>query len=116
MPRATKQATALRGAAAQGKLRAAFDKSVASTELQEVDEALIETGRQIADRVDLAVATGEGQEVTKALYLLPHLVNVLRELLATPASRHNAGLTQGDAKDGKLAQLRSLHGKAKTTG
>lgn len=93
-------------------LREAFDASAAtSTQVMPVDAALLEAGRKIADRVDEAVATGEGQEVTKALYLLPHMVNVLREMLATPASRQAAGLTGEAPKDGKLAQLRSLHGQ-----
>jgi hypothetical protein len=65
------------------------------------------------DRVDEARATGEGQELTKALYLLPHMVNVLRELLATPASRQAAGLAGGEAKEGKLAALRLATGQTR---
>ena len=94
------------------RLREAFDASVAtSTQTQPVDAALIEAGRSIADRVDEAVATGEGQEVTKALYLLPHMVNVLREMLATPASRNAARQAANSHEDGKLAQLRAVHAK-----
>lgn len=96
-------------------LRDAFDQSAATSEElhQSWDAALLEAGRKIADRVDQAVATGEGQEVTKALYLVPHMVNVLREMLATPASRANAQGTAPPAArpDGKLAQLRSIQGK-----
>lgn len=91
-------------------LRKAFDASAdTSAQVQPVDEALLEAGRKIADRVDAAVASGDGMEATKALYLLPHMVNVLRELLATPASRHNAGLAGKAAKESKLAQLRAVH-------
>lgn len=99
-------------------LEQAFDASAAtSTQVQSVDAALIESGRKIAQRVDEAVATGEGQEVTKALYLLPHMVNVLREMLATPASRQAAGLVAAEQKEGKLASLRALHGgQNRTTG
>lgn len=94
------------------RLREAFDASVAtSTQVQDVDAALVEAGRQIADRVDEAVATGEGQEVTKALYLLPHMTNVLREMLATPASRNAARLAANTHEGGKLAQLRAVHDK-----
>ena len=92
------------------ELRVAFDASVeTSAHVTQVDHALVEAGRKIADRVDSAVASGEGQEVTKALYLLPHMVNVLRELLATPASRQAAGLVATEPKDGKLGKLRALH-------
>lgn len=96
-------------------LRKAFDASAAtSTQLQDVDAGLLEAGRKIADRVDEAVATGEGQEVTKALYLLPHMVNVLREMLATPASRNAAKLAAPKDEGGKLAQLRAVHSTKKT--
>lgn len=88
-----------------GDLRRTFDASVtASTHAHEVDAALIEAGRKIADRVDDAIATCEGQELTKALYLMPHLVNILREMLATPAARKAAGLTV-EGPRGKLASL-----------
>jgi len=88
-----------------GELRAAFDASVkTSTLVGPVDAALIEAGRKIADRVDEATAVGEGQEVTKALYLMPHMVNILREMLATPASRKAAGLIE-EGPRGKLASL-----------
>lgn len=88
-----------------GDLRRTFDASVSSsTHAKDVDAALIEAGRKIADRVDDAIATCEGQELTKALYLMPHLVNILRELLATPAARKAAGLTEVGPR-GKLASL-----------
>lgn len=93
-------------------LRKAFDASAATSAQvhQEVDQALVESGRKIADRVDQAVAEGDGQEVTKALYLVPHMLNVLREMLATPASRQAAGIT-AKREGGKLAELRSIHGQ-----
>jgi hypothetical protein len=95
-------------------LRDAFDRSArTSTDLNEdVDAALVEAGRKIADRVDEAVATGEGTEVTKALYLVPHMVNVLREMMATPASRTaaKASAPAPTPREGKLAQLRAIQG------
>ena len=96
-----------------GDLRDAFDRSVkANKQLHDdVDDALVEAGRKVADRVDEATATGEGQEVTKALYLVPHLMNVLREMYATPKARHEAGLTEEvESVGGKLAKLQSLKG------
>lgn len=92
-----------------GDLREAFDRSVEenASVLPALDAALIESGRKIADRVDEATATGEGQEVTKALYLLPHLMNVLREMYATPKARLEAGIGK-EAAGGKLADVRDL--------
>lgn len=98
-------------------LRQAFDESARTSEElhQAWDKALLEAGRKIADRVDEAVATGEGQEVTKALYLVPHMVNVLREMLATPASRASAkNAAPQPRQDGKLAQLRAIQGTKRT--
>lgn len=90
-------------------IRQAFDESVTANRelIGDLDAALIEAGRTVADRVDAAVDEGEGQEVTKALYLIPHLMNVLREMYATPKSRKDAGLGQEDA-GGKLAAVRDL--------
>lgn len=99
------------------ELRDAFDASVASSaHVDKMDSALIAAGRKIAERVDEAVASGEGQEVTKALYLIPHMTNVLREMLATPASRKaaEAAAPPPPPKEGKLAQLRAIQGSKQT--
>lgn len=95
-----------------GDLRDAFDRSVkADAQLvANLDDALVESGRKIATRIDEATEAGEGQEVTKALYLLPHLMNVLREMYATPKARLDAGLTKEESVGGKLAKLQALKG------
>jgi hypothetical protein len=104
------------------ELRTAFDRSASTAQdlNADVDAGLVEAGRKIADRVDEAMATGEGTEVTKALYLIPHMLNVLREMQATPAARtaaetakrlaENATPAPSEA-DGKLAQLRAVRTK-----
>lgn len=90
-------------------LGSAFEKSVAANGelIADLDAALIESGRTIAERVDAAIESGEGQEVTKALYLVPHLMNVLREMYATPKARRDAGVGGEDAR-GKLAEVREI--------
>lgn len=90
-------------------LSGAFEQSVAANRelVGRLDAALIESGRTIAERVDAAIESGEGQEVTKALYLVPHLMNVLREMYATPKSRKEGGVGGEDAR-GKLAEVRDL--------
>ena len=69
------------------EMREAFDETVAA--LPGVDRArhasVIASGRIIADRIDAALCQDDRTEVTKSLYLIPHLMNVLRELGATPA-------------------------------
>jgi hypothetical protein len=98
-----------------GDLRDAFDATVkASSLIQPVDSALLEAGRKIADRVDEATAGGEGQEVTKALYLLPHMMNILREMFATPTARKAAGIEEKETASGTLASLQAQRRKKRT--
>lgn len=94
-------------------LREAFDHSVASNPLvdPEIDAALIESGRKIAEQVDDAINAGmvgtmTPADVTKALYLLPHMNNVLKQMFATPESRRAAKVVNGSKGKGKLTLLR----------
>lgn len=93
-------------------LRASFDSSVeANAQLVDhLDDALIAAGRAIADRVDSAVASGDGEVLGKALYLVPHLMNVLREMYATPKSRRDAGV-EAEVKRDELAEMRDLRNR-----
>lgn len=102
--------TLIRPARYAKPLRQAYDQAVAASRKIDpnLDAAIVQAGRTIADRVDEATATGQGQEVTKALYLVPHMVNVLRECLATPAARAAAAAAGGEAQEagGRLAAIR----------
>ena len=71
----------------EDEITSSYERTVKALETTGADEALVESGRAIARQIDYATKHGTGQEVTKALYLIPHLMNVLRELGATPASR-----------------------------
>lgn len=89
-------------------VREAVDESIRlSDQLRGVDAGLVASARAVADRIDDAIATADGQELTKALYLIPHVTNLLREMLATPAARMAAGIAKENAT-GKLAQLRAV--------
>lgn len=63
------------------------------------DDAAVQSGRMIAAQIDYAVVNCSGQEVTKALYLMPHLMNVLDELGATPEARRRIKEAAGDTKE-----------------
>lgn len=76
------------------------------TWLTPTDGGAVALARLYAARIDEALEMGEGQEVTKALYLGPHLLNTLRALGGAPAERKALGLEE--AIGGKLAQLRSI--------
>ncbi|WP_323985904.1 terminase small subunit [Microbacterium plantarum] len=65
----------------------AFEDTLKELKTEGADAALIASCRQVARQIDHAVANGTSLEATKALYLLPHLWNGLRELGATPAAR-----------------------------
>jgi hypothetical protein len=111
---------------AAGELRAAFDRTVKACSLGPVDDALVAAGRKVADQIDTATAAGVGLEATKALYLMPHLVNILRELQATPAARKKVTVRKSSAPEaaekpkeapgGKGVKLRALQGGVRKPG
>ena len=68
-------------------ITASYEATLKALAITDADSALVATGRAVARQIDYALRHGQGQEVTKALYLVPHLMNVLRELGATPAAR-----------------------------
>ena len=89
-------------------LTASVEASVAAmTWLRPSDRAAVDLALTYAARIDEALETGEGVEVTKALYLGPHLLNTLRALGGAPAERK--ALNVEAAIGGKLAKLRSIH-------
>lgn len=71
----------------QDGITASYEETLRALDVTEADAALVATGRAVARQIDYALRHGQGHEVTKALYLVPHLMNVLRELGATPAAR-----------------------------
>ncbi|OFS67525.1 MULTISPECIES: hypothetical protein [Trueperella] len=73
------------------------------------DEAVVATGRALARQIDFAIHHGTGQEVTKALYLVPHLMNVLTALGATPDARKEVKASAGPAQ---LSSLDAFRAKA----
>jgi hypothetical protein len=90
-------------------LRKAFDRTVElSKDIKDVDAGAVQLGREYADRIDEAIATSEGTELTKALYLGPHILGVCKELLATPAARAAADKGDEDNVGGKLKHLRAV--------
>lgn len=100
------------------ELRTAFEVSAEAAPTTRADTALEAAGMKIADRIDEALAANDGVEVTKALYLVPHLVNILREMQATPTARllaqHSSGNKPGTAGTGRtspLGQLRLAEGE-----
>ncbi len=101
----------------EGELTEAFRKTVeASSELDlERDAALIKAGEQISKRIDHALTTGTQIEGTKALYLIPHLNNILQQMNATPAAR-SAAQTGQVPEQSKIAKLKAHHAKLRVVG
>ena len=82
----------------RGSLETSVRKSVEGMPwLGPSDAAAIDLAAAYAAQIDAAVETGEGQDVTKALYLGPHLLNALRELGGTPKERK--ALTAGETQE-----------------
>lgn len=76
--------------------------------VKDTDQAIVDLALTYAWRIDEAIRTGDDQDVTKALYLGPHLTNALRELGGTPSARQD--LRREDHVGNKLAELRSIRG------
>lgn len=100
-----------------GPLLSAFNAAVeANAHIDTgVDQATIEAGRSIADAIDKITVdpTATATEKTKALYLTPHLLSILKELLATPLSRKQVGLAATEQKKaGRLALIKDAAKKA----
>ena len=77
----------LAGSPGEARMVAAFEETVSLLELKPEDAAAIAAGRRIAEKIDAASAGVDALAETKSLYLIPHLMNVLRELGATPGAR-----------------------------
>lgn len=69
------------------------------TWLTGADKAAVELARVYARRIDQAILSEDGQEVTKALYLGPHLLNTLRALGGTPDERMKMLASKGEEKE-----------------
>lgn len=102
----------LAGIAARGEsvMTESFDATVGALDIQSEDASLVASGRRIAERIDTAAASGDALAETKALYLLPHLMNILRELGATPASRAELKAKAPSGDNEKRAKLQALRG------
>ncbi|UGS26333.1 hypothetical protein K8F61_17155 [Microbacterium resistens] len=102
----------LAGIAARGEsvMTNAYDATVASLQTEPEDTSIIASGRRIAERIDTAAASGDALAETKALYLLPHLMNILRELGATPAARAELKAKAKSGDSDKRAKLTALRG------
>lgn len=98
-----------------GELEASLTSTLSSAAwLKPSDKTAIDLALQYARRIDTALDTGEGQEVTKALYLGPHLLNTLRELGMTPGARKDLDI-EGEVS-GKLDDLRKRASLTSITG
>lgn len=94
----------------QRRMREAVDVTIgASREInRRLDAAVIEGTQVFADQLDDVLANGSAMEKTKALYLMPHLMNYLGAMLATPAARRAAGIAAQDSGRGQLARLQNV--------
>lgn len=89
-----------------------FERTVASSQSinPELDAAAVQAGRELAEQIDFAKANLSGSDLTKALYLMPHLMAVLEKLLATPKARQDAKPTSTGSTS-KVTEMRSALGR-----
>ena len=78
--------------------------------LTATDGAAVNLARHYASTIDEVLATGTATDITKALYLGPHLLNALRALGGAPNERRV--LVGQEVVSGKLAALRAVNASA----
>lgn len=83
-------------------MQEAFEATVKTLAPAPADVALIEAGRWVVRQIDAAANSGDPVVESKAVFMVPHLVNILRELGATPQTREEMR-TQAEA----AAQVRT---------
>lgn len=89
------------------RMQQAFASAVAALQLRPEDAALLAAGQRICEQLDRVAAVGDSVLVMKSLYLLPHLVNVLQQLGATPAAREQVmGAAEPEPRDNELAAFK----------
>lgn len=72
----------------KGPLEAKVDAATSKMAwLEDSDAAVVELAKTYARRIDDAIAMEAGPDVTKALYLGPHLLNTIRALGGAPEER-----------------------------
>lgn len=93
----------------------AFNKTVDAlgpTVLDGVDDSVLEIGRTIARQVDAARLSLDASSLNRALFLIPHLMGVLRELGATPEARNEV---KGGAPSPKQNDLEKFKNRGRST-
>lgn len=100
-------------------LTEAYDATMDLLNLEPIDQAAVAIGRRYCEQIDAASGLGDPIAVTKALHLMPHIVNLLDRLGATPAARAAfrgaapkapAATPEGGAKVTGLAAFKEAHG------
>ena len=90
----------------------AYDEAIEALQLTDADKAVVAAGRRLAGRIDAASDSLDAVAETKALYLIPHLMTVLRELGATPAARQAVQAAGPSLEEDELTAFRRRKGSA----
>lgn len=96
----------------------AYDQTIdALPDTMKQDTALIAMGRRYCEQIDAATAFSDPTTTTKALYLMPNILNILKELGATPAARQALQATAPKPEqENRLAKFKATHPPLKIVG
>lgn len=93
----------------RGPIAEAVEKTLEGLKLEPSDAAAVGLLRRLATQLDASATVLDPTVQTKASYMTPHVMNILRELGATPAARAAIKNAKGD-ESGKSAKLTALRG------
>ncbi|PPG29654.1 hypothetical protein [Pseudoclavibacter sp. RFBB5] len=91
----------------------AFETTLTALNVTDQHKGLVALGRSIASQIDAAKQSMDATALTKALYLGPHLMSVMRELGVSPATRKLVAAPvpeEGTATVSKLDEYLSKQG------
>lgn len=99
---------------AKATLLGEFNRSVAAGKAAgaidlDRDAAAIQAGRDLAAQLDFAKENMTGPDLTKALYLMPHVMAILEKLLATPKARQDAKASASTPGTSKVTEMRNAN-------
>lgn len=86
----------------------AYLETVKHLKVTAIDAAAVAAGRRLAERIDASIGSLDPAAETKALYLIPHFMNVLTMLGATQEARASLGAVASEVATAPVNDLEAF--------